>query len=172
MLRSPQRTLTYEQAHEQVDRWARVLIEDLGLVPGNRVLLRAPNCPVLAACWFAAAAHGQTDPAESPAEEALGQTAPAATPGEEVAEVDAVAAIESRGFMFGAPLAVRRRLERPGEERDRRRGLLVARDHVHAGRRARATARGRLARGQQGGRQDDDLLHLNLPKRCSRSLRP
>jgi 2-aminobenzoate-CoA ligase len=25
----------------------------MGVVPGNRVLLRAPNCPVLAACWFA-----------------------------------------------------------------------------------------------------------------------
>ena len=27
--------------------------EDMGLVPGNRVLLRAPNNPMLAACWFA-----------------------------------------------------------------------------------------------------------------------
>ena len=24
----------------------------MGLVPGNRVLLRAPNNPMLAACWF------------------------------------------------------------------------------------------------------------------------
>ena len=31
---------------------ARVLTEDLGLVPGNRVLLRGPNNPWLAACWF------------------------------------------------------------------------------------------------------------------------
>jgi 2-aminobenzoate-CoA ligase len=30
-----------------------VLVDDLGLVPGNRVLLRAPNTPMLAACWFA-----------------------------------------------------------------------------------------------------------------------
>jgi 2-aminobenzoate-CoA ligase len=30
-----------------------VLVEDLGVVPGNRVLLRAPNTPTLAACWFA-----------------------------------------------------------------------------------------------------------------------
>ena len=29
--------------------WSR----DMGLVPGNRVLLRAPNNPMLAACWFA-----------------------------------------------------------------------------------------------------------------------
>ena len=31
---------------------ARVLTEDLGLVPGNRVLLRGPNNPWLAACWL------------------------------------------------------------------------------------------------------------------------
>jgi 2-aminobenzoate-CoA ligase len=31
---------------------ARVLTEDLGLVPGNRVLLRGPNNPWLVACWF------------------------------------------------------------------------------------------------------------------------
>jgi 2-aminobenzoate-CoA ligase len=32
---------------------ARVLAEDLGVVPGNRVLLRGPNNPWLAACWLA-----------------------------------------------------------------------------------------------------------------------
>ena len=37
----------------QANRIAHVLVEDLGLVPGNRVLLRAPNNPMLAACWFA-----------------------------------------------------------------------------------------------------------------------
>ncbi len=31
---------------------AAVLTDDLGLVPGNRVLLRGPNNPWLAACWF------------------------------------------------------------------------------------------------------------------------
>jgi 2-aminobenzoate-CoA ligase len=31
---------------------ARVLTEDHGLVPGNRVLLRGPNNPWLVACWF------------------------------------------------------------------------------------------------------------------------
>src|ERR1022692_1100059 len=31
---------------------ARVLAEDLGIVPGNRVLLRGPNNPWLVACWF------------------------------------------------------------------------------------------------------------------------
>ena len=30
-----------------------VLVAEMGLVPGQRVLLRAPNNPMLAACWFA-----------------------------------------------------------------------------------------------------------------------
>jgi 2-aminobenzoate-CoA ligase len=34
------------------NRVAHVLVNDMGLVPGNRVLLRAPNNPMLAACWF------------------------------------------------------------------------------------------------------------------------
>ncbi|MDR7580771.1 MAG: AMP-binding protein, partial [Armatimonadota bacterium] len=34
------------------NRVARVLTEDFALQPGNRVLLRAPNHPMLAACWF------------------------------------------------------------------------------------------------------------------------
>ncbi len=44
---------TYAEARCARNRIAHVLVEDLGLVPGNRVLLRAPNCPMLAACWFA-----------------------------------------------------------------------------------------------------------------------
>ncbi|HEY3733791.1 MAG TPA: AMP-binding protein [Streptosporangiaceae bacterium] len=33
------------------NRVARVLTEDFGIVPGNRVLLRGPNAPWLVACW-------------------------------------------------------------------------------------------------------------------------
>ncbi|MEO8503931.1 MAG: AMP-binding protein [Acidobacteriota bacterium] len=44
---------TYAELAETVDRIARVLVEDLSLIPGNRVLLRGPNSPWLAACWFA-----------------------------------------------------------------------------------------------------------------------
>ena len=44
---------TYEDLYHTSNRIARVLVEDLGVVPGNRVLLRAPNTPMLAACWFA-----------------------------------------------------------------------------------------------------------------------
>jgi 2-aminobenzoate-CoA ligase len=44
---------TYADLLAEANRVARVLVEDLGLVPGNRVLLRAPNSPRHAACWFA-----------------------------------------------------------------------------------------------------------------------
>src|SRR5262245_2427705 len=43
---------TYEQVRDCANRIARVLAEDLGLVPGNRVLLRGPNNPMLVAAWF------------------------------------------------------------------------------------------------------------------------
>ena len=49
---SPTETLTYGQVAELAGRIARVLTEDFGLVPGNRVLLRGPNNPWLAACWL------------------------------------------------------------------------------------------------------------------------
>jgi len=44
---------TYRQLLETANRIAHVLVDDLGLVPGNRVLLRGPNNPMMAACWFA-----------------------------------------------------------------------------------------------------------------------
>ncbi|MFF8845197.1 AMP-binding protein [Streptomyces sp. NPDC015127] len=44
---------TYGELREQVDRIAHVLTSDLGVVPGNRVLLRGPTTPYLAACWLA-----------------------------------------------------------------------------------------------------------------------
>lgn len=43
---------TYADLQAEANRIARVLVEDLGLVPGNRVLLRGANSPKLAACWF------------------------------------------------------------------------------------------------------------------------
>ena len=43
---------TYGQLLAQANRIARVLVEDMGLQPGNRVLLRGPNNPMMAACWF------------------------------------------------------------------------------------------------------------------------
>ena len=44
---------TYAELTAKANRIARVLAEDLQLVPGNRVLLRGPNSPMMAACWFA-----------------------------------------------------------------------------------------------------------------------
>ncbi|MGW7005119.1 AMP-binding protein [Streptomyces sp. NPDC054933] len=44
---------SYEDLRAASDRIARVLVDDLGVVPGNRVLLRGPNTPWLVACWFA-----------------------------------------------------------------------------------------------------------------------
>src|SRR5579883_1843802 len=40
-------SLTYRQLQEQVDRVAHVLTKDMGLVPGNRVLLRSANNAML-----------------------------------------------------------------------------------------------------------------------------
>ncbi|MGH8794683.1 MAG: AMP-binding protein [Stackebrandtia sp.] len=44
---------TYAELRERSSRIAHVLRDDFGIVPGNRVLLRAPNNPTLVACWFA-----------------------------------------------------------------------------------------------------------------------
>jgi 2-aminobenzoate-CoA ligase len=51
-IRAPGLVWTYSQLQAQANRIANVLVRDMGLVPGNRVLLRAPNNPMLAACWF------------------------------------------------------------------------------------------------------------------------
>ena len=44
---------TYDELRAHADRIAHVLVDDLGVIPGNRVLLRGPNTPWLVACWFA-----------------------------------------------------------------------------------------------------------------------
>ena len=44
---------TYAEMQAQANRIARVLVDDRGLVPGNRVLLRGANTPMLAACFLA-----------------------------------------------------------------------------------------------------------------------
>jgi len=53
VFRFPLGTWTYRELMERSNRIAHVLVDDLGLVPGNRVLLRGPNNPMMAACWFA-----------------------------------------------------------------------------------------------------------------------
>jgi 2-aminobenzoate-CoA ligase len=49
----PGGTWTYRELDETANRIAHVLVDDLGLVPGNRVLLRGPNNQMMVACWFA-----------------------------------------------------------------------------------------------------------------------
>ena len=44
---------SYRRVFETANRIANVLVKDLGVVPGNRVLLRSANQPMLVACWFA-----------------------------------------------------------------------------------------------------------------------
>mgnify|MGYP003649119358 CR=1 FL=1 len=46
-------SLSYRQLAAQVARISAVLIDDMKLVPGNRVLLRAANNPMMAACTLA-----------------------------------------------------------------------------------------------------------------------
>lgn len=58
MLRSPTLTLTYAQAAVEVNRIAQVLVDDLGLVPGNRVLLRGGNSIAMALAWLAVVKAG------------------------------------------------------------------------------------------------------------------
>lgn len=43
---------SYSDLQGRANRIARVLVEDLGLVPGNRVLLRGFNNAMMVACWF------------------------------------------------------------------------------------------------------------------------
>jgi 2-aminobenzoate-CoA ligase len=44
---------TYADLLERANRIANVLVTELGLQPGERVLLRDANTPMMAACWFA-----------------------------------------------------------------------------------------------------------------------
>jgi 2-aminobenzoate-CoA ligase len=52
-LLAPGEQWTYADLQAKANQIARVLTEDLGVVPGNRVLLRGYNSPMLAAAWFA-----------------------------------------------------------------------------------------------------------------------
>jgi 2-aminobenzoate-CoA ligase len=58
LLRSSRITLSWGDVQDRVDRICRVLTEDLGLVPGNRVLLRGGNSIALALAWLAVVKAG------------------------------------------------------------------------------------------------------------------
>jgi 2-aminobenzoate-CoA ligase len=51
-------TWTYRDLHHTANRLARVLVEDLEVVAGARVMLRAPNTPMMVAAWMAVAKVG------------------------------------------------------------------------------------------------------------------
>ena len=52
------RRRTYKELADWSNRIAHVLVEDLGVVPGNRVLVRSANNPAMVACWLAATKAG------------------------------------------------------------------------------------------------------------------
>ncbi|WP_406279942.1 AMP-binding protein [Embleya sp. NBC_00896] len=55
---TPDETWSYGDLLAHANQIAHVLTADLGLVPGNRVLLRGPNNPWLVASWFGALKAG------------------------------------------------------------------------------------------------------------------
>ena len=52
------RRRTYKELADWTNRLARALVEDYGLQPGNRVLIRSANNPAMVACWLAATKAG------------------------------------------------------------------------------------------------------------------
>ncbi|MCE9665925.1 benzoate-CoA ligase family protein [Halomonas sp. M5N1S17] len=52
------RQRTYRELAEWTNRLAHALVEELGLRPGNRVLIRSANNPAMVACWLAATKAG------------------------------------------------------------------------------------------------------------------
>ena len=52
------RQRTYKELTDWTNRLAHALVEDLGVKPGNRVLIRSANNPAMVACWLAATKAG------------------------------------------------------------------------------------------------------------------
>ncbi|WP_137700644.1 AMP-binding protein [Marimonas lutisalis] len=52
------RRRTYKELTDWTNRLAHALVEDLGVRPGNRVLIRSANNPAMVACWLAATKAG------------------------------------------------------------------------------------------------------------------
>ena len=53
VIHAPEGSCTYTELYAQANRIANVLVREMNLRPGNRVLLRGANSPMMAACWFA-----------------------------------------------------------------------------------------------------------------------
>jgi 2-aminobenzoate-CoA ligase len=52
------RRRTYKELTDWTNRLVHALVDDLGLQPGNRVLIRSANNPAMVACWLAATKAG------------------------------------------------------------------------------------------------------------------
>ncbi|KIN75534.1 AMP-binding protein [Sulfitobacter guttiformis] len=52
------RQRTYKELTDWTNKLAHVLVEDMGVQPGNRVLIRSANNPAMVACWLAATKVG------------------------------------------------------------------------------------------------------------------
>jgi 2-aminobenzoate-CoA ligase len=52
------RRRSYKELTDWTNRLARALVENYGVKPGNRVLVRGPNNPAVVACWLAATKAG------------------------------------------------------------------------------------------------------------------
>jgi 2-aminobenzoate-CoA ligase len=52
------RRRTYKELSDWTNRIAHALVEDFGVKPGNRILIRSANNPALVACWLAATKAG------------------------------------------------------------------------------------------------------------------
>jgi 2-aminobenzoate-CoA ligase len=52
------RRRTYKELSDWTNRIAQALVEDFGIKPGNRILIRSANNPALVACWLAATKAG------------------------------------------------------------------------------------------------------------------
>ena len=52
------RRRTYKELSDWTNRLAHALVEDYGVRPGNRILIRGPNNPAVVACWLAATKAG------------------------------------------------------------------------------------------------------------------
>ena len=52
------RRRTYKELSDWTNRMAHALVEDYGIKPGNRILIRSANNPAMVACWLAATKAG------------------------------------------------------------------------------------------------------------------
>ncbi len=52
------RRRTYKELTDWTNKLARALVENFGIKPGNRVLIRSANNPAMVACWLAATKAG------------------------------------------------------------------------------------------------------------------